>query len=162
MDFMETVWFFNHFPNQGQRYSFFNYCTVCNGRACIITNLPLEATSKWVYPLTCWTFKLILKLSFFARYMKWSFPLATFITCCTVIRSFRVSHKNTSILLFLQCFRFIEWSWKKSKTNASIVWKLPKMSHFNFFCPFKTDMAGNTVWPQAILALVINFCPLKM
>ena len=35
-----------------------------------------------------------MKLSFFARYMKWSFPLATFITCCTVIRSFRVSHKK--------------------------------------------------------------------
>ena len=37
------------------------------------------------------------------------------------------------------------------------VWKPPKMSHLSFsslafstnFCPFKTDMSGNTVWPQA-------------
>ena len=37
------------------------------------------------------------------------------------------------------------------------VWKLPKMSHLNFlilafsanFCPLKTDLSGNTVWPQA-------------
>ena len=40
---------------------------------------------------------------------------------------------------------------------ANIVWKLLKMSHFNFwimafptiFCPIKTDLSGNTVWPQA-------------
>ena len=35
-----------------------------------------------------------------------------------------------------------------------IVWKLLKMSHLNFgisnnFCPIKTDLPGNTVWPQA-------------
>ena len=38
-----------------------------------------------------------------------------------------------------------------------IVWKSPKMSHLNFtilafstiFWPIKTDMSGNTVWPQA-------------
>ena len=37
------------------------------------------------------------------------------------------------------------------------VWKLLKMSHSNFlilafstnFCPIKTDLSGNTVWPQA-------------
>ena len=37
------------------------------------------------------------------------------------------------------------------------VWKLLKMSHLNFlilafatnFCPIKTDLSGNTVWPQA-------------
>ena len=36
------------------------------------------------------------------------------------------------------------------------VWKSPKMSHLNFsilafstnFCPIKTDLSGNTVWPQ--------------
>ena len=39
-----------------------------------------------------------------------------------------------------------------------IVWKLLKMSHFNFwilafstnFCPIKTDLSSNTVWPQAL------------
>ena len=38
-----------------------------------------------------------------------------------------------------------------------IVWKLLKMSHLNFlilailanFCPIKSDLSGNTVWPQA-------------
>ena len=38
-----------------------------------------------------------------------------------------------------------------------IVWKLLKMSHLKFrilafstnFCPIKTDLSGNTVWPQA-------------
>ena len=37
------------------------------------------------------------------------------------------------------------------------VWKSPKMSQLNFsivafstnFCPTKTDLSGNTVWPQA-------------
>ena len=62
-----------------------------------------------------------------------------------------------------------------------IVWKLLKMSHLNFwilafstnFCPIKTDLSGNTVWPQAsgfqklakmdhFLAFLINFCPLRM
>ena len=35
-----------------------------------------------------------------------------------------------------------------------IVWKLLKMSHLNFgifhqFCPFKSDLSGNAIWPQA-------------
>ena len=42
--------------------------------------------------------------------------------------------------------------------SLHIVWKLLKMSHLNFFlilafstnfCPIKTDLSGNTVWPQA-------------
>ena len=52
---------------------------------------------------------------------------------------------------------------------SHIVWKLPKMSQFNFwilafstnFCPIKTDLSGNTVWPQASgfqkLAKMANF-----
>ena len=60
------------------------------------------------------------------------------------------------------------------KWPAHFVWKLLKMSHLNFgvlpfptnFCPIKTDMSGNTVWPQASgfqnLAKMDNFCPLKM
>ena len=65
--------------------------------------------------------------------------------------------------------------------RAHIVWKLLKMSHFNFwiwafstnFCPIKTDLSGNTVWPQAsgfqkiaqmdhFWHFLINFCPFKM
>ena len=61
------------------------------------------------------------------------------------------------------------------------VWKSPKMSHLSFFnfgistnfCPIKTDLSGNTDWPQALgfqklaknepfLAFLIKFCPLKM
>ena len=45
--------------------------------------------------------------------------------------------------------------------------------HFPPICPIKTDLSGNTVWPQALsfqktrqngpfLAYLINFCPLKM
>ena len=45
-----------------------------------------------------------------------------------------------------------------TKVHTHIVWKLLKMSHFNFsimafsttFCPIKTDLSGNTVWPQAL------------
>ena len=41
--------------------------------------------------------------------------------------------------------------------HPHIVWKLAKMSYLNFcflafstnFCPIKTDLSGNTVWPQA-------------
>ena len=41
--------------------------------------------------------------------------------------------------------------------DLHIVWKILKMSHLNFwilafspnFCPIKTDLSGNTVWPQA-------------
>ena len=35
------------------------------------------------------------------------------------------------------------------------VWKSPKMSHLNFnfqfwrFCPIKSDLSGNTIWPKA-------------
>ena len=44
------------------------------------------------------------------------------------------------------------------KQKLKNVWKLLKMSHLNFwilpfstnFCPFKTDLSGNTVWPQAL------------
>ena len=61
-----------------------------------------------------------------------------------------------------------------------IVWKLLNMSHLNFgilafstnFCPIKTYLSGNTVWPfegfqklaklDHFLAFLINFCPLKM
>ena len=40
---------------------------------------------------------------------------------------------------------------------SHIVWKLLKMSHLKFwilafstnFCTIKTDLSGNTVWPQA-------------
>ena len=43
------------------------------------------------------------------------------------------------------------------KQKLKNVWKLLKMSHLNFwilafsanFCPIKTDLSGNTVWPQA-------------
>ena len=50
-----------------------------------------------------------------------------------------------------------------------IVYKLLKMSHLNFwvlafstnFCPIKTDLSGNTIWPQASgfqkLAKMIHF-----
>ena len=52
-----------------------------------------------------------------------------------------------------------------------IVWKLLKMSHLNVsilasstnFCPIKTDLSGNTVWPQALgfqkLAKMDHFWP---
>ena len=58
-----------------------------------------------------------------------------------------------------------------------MVWKLLKMSHFNFwilafstnFCPIKPDLSGNTVWPQAsgfqktrsFLHFLRYFCPRK-
>ena len=57
----------------------------------------------------------------------------------------------------------------------------PKKQYLNFgilvfstnLCPIKTDLSGNTVWPQAsgfqklakmdhFFAFLINFCPLKM
>ena len=63
----------------------------------------------------------------------------------------------------------------------TFIWKSPKMSHLSCwilafstnFGPIKTDLSGNTVWPQAsgfqklvkmdhFVAFLINFCPLKM
>ena len=46
---------------------------------------------------------------------------------------------------------------KTTNNPQHSVWKSPKMSHLNFwilafstnFCPIKTDLSGNTVWPQA-------------
>ena len=84
-----------------------------------------------------------------------------------------------------------KFEWKQSRNwqkcdfcffcPVHIVWKLLKMLHFNFwifpfstnFCPIKIDLSGNTVWPQAsgfkktrqnwpFLAVLMNFCPLKM
>ena len=61
-------------------------------------------------------------------------------------------------------FKLIQWirseevfSPSKVKRLSHIVWKLLTMSHLNFwilafctiFCPIKTDLSGNTVWPQA-------------
>ena len=45
----------------------------------------------------------------------------------------------------------------ESTKERHSVWKSPIMSHLKFwilafssnFCPIKTDMSGNTVWPQA-------------
>ena len=69
---------------------------------------------------------------------------------------------------------------KDLKLSEHIVWKSTKMAHLNFWIlafstnlwPIKTDLSGNTVWPQAlsfqnlaklsILAFLISFCPLKM
>ena len=51
------------------------------------------------------------------------------------------------------------------------------MSHLKFsilasstnFCPFRTDLSGNAIWPQASdfynftkLTILMNFCPIKM
>ena len=66
----------------------------------------------------------------------------------------------------------------QSQTRHS-VWKSPKMSLLNFgifhqfFDLFKTDLSGNSVWPQALgfqkltkldhfWHFLMNFCPLKM
>ena len=58
----------------------------------------------------------------------------------------------------------------QQQCHAHIVWKLLKMSHLNFwilafstnFCLVKTDLSGNTVWPQASgfqkLAKMNHFC----
>ena len=67
-------------------------------------------------------------------------------------------------------FRHFWWFFVHSKCHIFIfhiltyvlypihsVWKSPKMSHLNFsifafstnFCPFKSDLSGITVWPQA-------------
>ena len=71
-----------------------------------------------------------------------------------------------------------EWVFMYSFRRHS-VWKSPKMSHFwilafsTNFWPIKTDLSGNTVWPQAsgfqklakmdtFLAFLSNFCTLKM
>ena len=47
---------------------------------------------------------------------------------------------------------------EQKQEHEHVVWKLLQMSHFNFgisafstnFCPIKTDLSGNTVWPQAL------------
>ena len=45
--------------------------------------------------------------------------------------------------------------WRSHVIQNHIVWKFRKMSHFsilafsNNFCPIKSDLSGNTIWPQA-------------
>ena len=59
--------------------------------------------------------------------------------------------------------------------GAHIVWKWRFwiLAFSTNFCPIKTDLSGNSVWPKAsgfqkfakmdhFLAFLINFCPLKM
>ena len=78
----------------------------------------------------------------------------------------------------LLCSHFCEWP---SHGNLDLVYLSlsrgtylsPKMSFLNLwtlafstnFCPTKTDMSGNAVWPQASgfqkLAKIDHFCPLK-
>ena len=73
--------------------------------------------------------------------------------------------------IFQSFFFWIGPHFSASRTSPLLqsVWKLLKMSHFNFwilafstnFCPIKTDLSGNTVWPQTSgfqkLAKLSNF-----
>ena len=90
---------------------------------------------------------------------------------------------STQIFLNFWTFKCQRMNYETHLTNMTIttthiVWKSPKTSHlnigiFNFFCPIKIDLSGNTVWLQGsvfqkfvklIIVLVIlgSFCPLKM
>ena len=60
-----------------------------------------------------------------------------------------ITPKNISTEKLLRCQKLDDY-------KVHSVWKLLKMSHLNFsilasftnFCPIKSDLSGNTVWPQ--------------
>ena len=70
---------------------------------------------------------------------------------------FKHTSRNESIISKSSTFAVscaTEWNLFR---QCHIVWKLLKMSHLNFwiltfstdFSPIKTDLSGNTIWPQA-------------
>ena len=97
------------------------------------------------------------QMDFPFRFFSWIFPSPVFAYRCEqeihpyyistgwIIKIFHFS----TILVFMTALSL--------RVYFHIVWKLLKMSHLNFwilafstiFCPIKTDMSGNTVWPQA-------------
>ena len=59
------------------------------------------------------------------------------------------------------------------KITQTVAFEFLILAFSTNFCHIKTDLSGNTVWPQALgfqklakmdhfLAFLINFCPLKM
>ena len=78
-----------------------------------------------------------------------------FVTLETEVNSlYRVS------IIFFDYFLHFSFGLRFKISQSNIphsVWKLPKMSHLNFsilafstiFCSIKSDMSGNTAWPQA-------------
>ena len=104
------------------------------------------------------------------------------------ILNFPVQNQYYGVLFLAGKFKWDIFRWsgfnrclQSKRDQKYIVWKLLKMSHLNFwiltfstnFCPIRTDLSGNTVWPQAsgflktrqigqFSAFLINFCPLKM
>ena len=84
-----------------------------------------------------------------------------------------------SWILYDICYSTDFKSLKKASVfrKTNIPGKLLKMSHLKFsilasstnFCPFRTDLSGNAIWPQASdfynftkLTILMNFCPIKM
>ena len=77
-------------------------------------------------------------------------------------------HTTSTYLKYSSNWPWNEWCWSIF-CSSTLFWKLLKMSHLNFltlafstnFCPNKTDLSGNTVWPQALgfqkLAKMENF-----
>ena len=72
--------------------------------------------------------------------------------------SFQCRHNSNIALVCMEDHGAIGHELRVSKKyNLHSVWKSPKMSHLNFpilafstnFSPIKTDLSGNTVWPQA-------------
>ena len=61
------------------------------------------------------------------------------------------NHQNVSFYNNTNC-KFKYWN----PNSPKIIWKLLNLSHLNFwilafftnFCPMKTDLSGNTIWPQ--------------
>ena len=62
----------------------------------------------------------------------------------------------TVLFIYKSCDTKILQRFQRDFYPSHIIWKLLKMSHLKFwilafssnFCPFKTDLSGNTVWPQ--------------
>ena len=140
---------FENFASSSSNLSFPTFSSTLNARVYILNGfLALENCSSHVLLLLHKSPKtwLILETSFFDTEKIWMTKENRF------INSFAKTIQKCNNFFFIFGAKIQMFYW------LHIVWKILKMSHLIFsnfgifyqFFPIKTDLSGNTVWPQAV------------